>query len=40
MKRISIFVGLMLVIMGFGVNWIGSVNAAEPTLSKAVFYVG
>jgi len=39
MKKSSIFVLWVLVVMGFGATWIGAVDAAEPGLSEAVFYV-
>ncbi len=40
MKRISIFALLVLTVMEFGAAWVGSTDAAEPALSKAIFYVG
>ncbi len=39
MKNSSIFVLLILAVMGFGAVWIGPVNAAETALSEATFYV-
>ena len=39
MKNTSLFVLLILTVMGLGAVWIGPADAAEPVLSEATFYV-
>jgi hypothetical protein len=39
MKRTSIFILFVLTIVGIGTVQVGSVDAADPALSRAIFYV-
>ena len=35
----KIYLALMVVVVGFGITWVGEASSEEPPLSQIVFYV-